>query len=108
MADIRIRIDHDQLVLVTRVMDQLLAEKPHGETLNILHSIIEQLVVRLRKRAAERRLEYRFILPVHQGLALRRMVMVGTELYPEGRERNEMRILISHIDPLCTPYTSVQ
>ena len=106
MADVRFRLDHDQMGIVIAVMEQFLRERPRGETLNMLHSILQVLDVRLRRRHAERKLEYRLILPIYQALAFRRMCMVGMELYQEGRARTELRILLAELDPKMTKYTA--
>lgn len=106
MADVRFRLDHDQMGIVINVMHQFLRERPRGETLNMLHSILQALDVRLRRRHAERKLEYRLILPIYQALAFRRMCMVGLELYQEGRARTELRILLAELDPKMTKYTT--
>jgi hypothetical protein len=106
MADIRFRIDHDQMGIAIKVMEEFLKERPRGETLNVLHSILQALDIRLRRRHAERKLEYRLILPVYQALAFRRICMVGLELYEEGRARTELRILLAELDPKMTAYTT--
>ena len=105
MADVRFRIDRDQLGIVLQVMDEFLKERPRGETLNLLHSILHGLAIRLRRRYADRRYDYAMILPVYQALAFRRMCMAGMELYEEGRARTELRILLSLLDPKLTAYT---
>lgn len=107
MADVRFIIDHHQLGLVIRTMDEFMKERPRGEMPSLLHSILEQVAVRLRKRHAERRLEYRLILPVYQALAVRRIVMVGIELLPEGQNRHAMRLLLGEVDVKTIKYTHV-
>lgn len=106
MADVRFKIDHHQMGLVIKVIDSYVEDDtPGGELNSMLKSLVEQLAVRLRKRHAERRLEYNLILPVHQALALRRMVMVGMELIPEGQHRGALRMLLGEIDVKTVQYT---
>lgn len=107
MADVRFRIDHHQLGLIIQVID-LYKQGPHiGEVGNLLNSILDQLVLRLRRRHIERRLEYRLILPVYQAIALRRMVLAGMELFSEPRARTEMQMLMAELDPKMVQYISV-
>ncbi|MCW5900460.1 MAG: hypothetical protein KIT10_14440 [Flavobacteriales bacterium] len=103
----RFRMNHDQMGIVINLMDQFLEERPRGESLNMLHSIVQGLDVRMRRRHAERKMEYRLILPVYQALAFRRICMVGLDLYEEGRARTELRILLAELDPKMTAYTTV-
>lgn len=107
MADVRFNIDHHQLGLVIATMNEFAKGEPRGEMPSMLASIMEQLGVRLRKRHAERRLDYKLILPVYQALALRRMVMVGIELLPEGQNRSAMRFLLAEVDAKTVQYTNV-
>ena len=102
MDNIRFSVDHYQLGLVVKLMEGFLNKKPKGEVQNLFHSILEQLVIRLRRRRADNRLEYKFILPVYQAIAFRRIVRVGLELLPEGQPRTEMRIMMSDLDPKMT------
>jgi hypothetical protein len=107
MADIRFKLDAHQLRLVAQVIDLFLREEPRGEVQWLIHSIAETLAVRLGRRLAERRLEHKFILPVHQGLALRQLVMAGVEMHGEGRERDELRRVLAVIDPITTRYIHI-
>jgi hypothetical protein len=108
MADIRFTLDAHQLRLVAQVVDLFLREEPRGEAQWLMHSIAETLAVRLGKRLAERRLEHKFILPVHQGLALRHLCMAGIELHGEGRERDELRRALAIIDQVSTRYIHIR
>lgn len=108
MADVRFKLDAHQLRLVAQVVDLFLREEPRGEAQWLMHSIAETLAVRLGKRLAERRLEHKFILPVHQGLALRHLVMAGIELHHEGRERDELRLALATIDQVTTRYIHIR
>jgi hypothetical protein len=107
MADlIRFKLDCHQVNLLVELMETFLAEgRPRGETLNLIYSIVEGVNLNLKKRQVMRRLEYAFILPVHQMIALRRMAMAGLELFEEGPKRNEMRMVLSVIDPKMVAYT---
>jgi len=104
MADVRFILDAHQVKLSLEVINAFLNERPKGETQNLIHSIAEILSVRLGRRAAERRLEHKFILPVYQALALRRLVMTGVELCDRGRVQDELRRVLAVIDPLMTRY----
>ncbi len=107
MRDVRFTLDHHQLGLVIKVID-LYQQGPHvGEVGNLLHSILCQLVIRLRRRHIEQRLEYRLMLPVYQAIALRRMVLAGMELFDEPLARTEMQRLIGELDPKMVQYVSV-
>ena len=107
MADVRFTLDAHQLRLTAQVVDLFLREDPRGEAQWVIHSIAETLAVRIGKRLAERRLEHRFILPVHQGLALRRLVMAGVGLHGAGHERDELRRVLAIIDQQSTRFTVV-
>lgn len=107
MADVRFTIDHHQLSLVIHVINEWMKETPQGEAQSLLHSILEQLGIRLRKRHAERRLEYKLILPVYQALAFRRMVLASLEILPEGQNRHVMRLLLGEVDVKTIKYTHV-
>lgn len=106
MADVRFKVDHDQLGILIAVMDHALKDRVQGEALNIVWSIIEALLVRLRKRHAERRLEYPLILTVYQALALRRMAIAGQEFATNPRHVAELRLVLMVLDPKLTPYTT--
>lgn len=106
MDSVRFNIDHHQLGLVLKVMDLFLGEQPYGEVPCLLHSIVEQLSVRLRRRHADRRLEYKLILPVYQAIAFRRMVSAGMEVLPEPR-LVDLQMLMSELDPKMSRYLHV-
>ncbi len=106
MADVRFRVDHDQLGILIAVMDHALQDRVRGEALNIVWSIVQALVIRLRKRHAERRLEYPLILTVYQALALRRMAIAGQEFMSDPRHVNELRMVLMVLDPKLTAYTT--
>ncbi len=106
MADVRFRVDHDQLGILIAVMDHALQDKVRGEALNIVWSIVEALTIRLRKRHAERKLDYLLILTVYQALALRRMAIAGQEFISNQRHVNELRMVLMVLDPKLTAYTT--
>ncbi|MBL7954406.1 MAG: hypothetical protein JNJ91_05165 [Flavobacteriales bacterium] len=106
MADVRIKVDHDQLGILIAVMEEALQDKVRGEALNMVWSIIERLVERLRVRRAARRLEYQLILTVYQALALRRMAIAGQEFMTDQRHVNELRMVLMVLDPKLTQYTN--
>lgn len=106
MADVRIKVDHDQLGILIAVMEEALQDKVRGEALNMIWSIIERLVERLRVRRAARRLEYQLILTVYQALALRRMAIAGQEFVTDERHVNELRMVLMNLDPKLTQYTT--
>lgn len=105
MADVRFTIDHHQLGLVIAAMDEWRKGAPRGETAAMLTSILDQVSLRLRKRHAERRLDYKLILPVYQALAVRRMVMFAVGVLPEGQNRHVMRLLLGDVDAKTVKYT---
>ncbi|MBL8002363.1 MAG: hypothetical protein JNL05_10415 [Flavobacteriales bacterium] len=105
MADVRFRIDHHHLGIAIKVIDLFLDDQPSGEMLNMMHSILQVLVVRLKRRHAERRLEYPLILPVYQALAMRRVLMAGIDLIQEEQVRLQLRLILAVMDPKMTPYT---
>ncbi len=107
MADIRFKLDAHQLRLVAQVIDLFLRDDPRGEAQWMLHSVAETLAVRLGKRLAERRLEHSFILPVHQALTLRRLVLGGIEFHPEGQSRNELRLVAAQLDQAASRYIHI-
>lgn len=106
MADVRFKLDHDQLGILIAVMDHALRDKVRGEALNMVWSIIERLVVRMRQRHAERRLEYGLTLTIYQALALRRMALAGQEFLTDTRHINELRLVLMTLDPKLTQYTT--
>lgn len=106
MADVRIKVDHDQLGILIAVMEEALQDKVRGEALNMVWSIVERLVERLRVRRAARRLEYQLILTVYQALALRRMAIAGQEFMTDPRHVNELRMVLMVLDPKLTQYTN--
>lgn len=106
MPDVRFRIDHHQLGIAIKVLDLFLDDQPKGEMLNMMHSILQVLVVRLKRRHAERRLEYPFILPVYQALAMRRVLMAGIDFIQEERVRMELRLILGVMDPKMVAYTT--
>lgn len=106
LPKVRFTADHHQLDLVIQVIDGFLEEEPFGETICLIHSILEQLVVCLRRRLAVRRHDYRLELPVHQALAFRRIVMAGQELVATERVI-DLQMLISELDPKLTRYIHV-
>lgn len=106
MADVRIKVDHDQIGILIAVMEEALQDKVRGEALNMVWSIIERLVERLRVRRAARRLEYQLILTVYQALALRRMAIAGQEFMTDQRHVNELRMVLMALDPKLTQYTN--
>lgn len=106
MADVRIKVDHDQLGILIAVMEHALRDKVRGEGLNIIWSIVERLAERLRVRHAARRLEYQLILTVYQALALRRMAIVGQKFTTDQRHINELRLVLMTLDPKLTAYTT--
>lgn len=106
MAEVRIKVDHDQLGILIAVMDHALRNTVRGEGLNIIWSIVERLVARLRVKHAARRLEYQLILTVYQALALRRMAIAGQEFTTDQRHINELRLVLMTLDPKLTAYTT--
>lgn len=106
MTTIRFKLDHDQLNILIDVMGIAQRDQVRGEVLSMVWSIIEQLDVRLRRRVAERRLEYQLILPVYQALALRRIAIAGQEFVMDERKVNELRLVLFKLDPLLTRYTT--
>jgi hypothetical protein len=104
MADIRFTIDHHQLRLVAQEAEQFLNEHPYGEVQSMLHSILGQVMLRLRRRLAEHRLEYKLILPVYQAIALRRIIMAGLELTTSEVVRTELRLVLTELDPKLSNY----
>ncbi len=104
MADVRFKVDHDQLGILIAVMDHALRDPVRGEALNLVWSIIERLVVRLRQRHAEKRLEYPLILTVYQALALRRMALAGQDFLTDERHINELRLVLMTVDPKLSRY----
>lgn len=99
MAEVRFRLDHDQLRIVVDVMGIYLEDAPRGELGSMLHSIVLRLRGRLEKRLPERRLEYQLVLPVHDALALRRMCLGALEWGVPERRATELRIILGIIDP---------
>lgn len=106
MADVRFRVDHDQLGILIAVMEHALQDKVSGEALNIVWSILERLVERLKKRHAVKRLDHLLILPVYQALALRRIAIAGQEFTAHPRHVNELRMVLMELDPKLTQYTN--
>lgn len=107
MADVRFTLDSHQVKLVMEFIGHFLQDEPRGEAQNLIHSIAEVLYVRFGKRAAERRLEHKFILPVYQALALRRLLLASLEYYGEGRTHDELRRALGAVDPKTTRFTVV-
>lgn len=105
MADVRFTLDHHQLRLVIQEMEDYLKLSPGGEIANLLYSIVETLVVRLRKRLAETRSDYKLILPVHQAIAIRRMAMNANDRHRPVSDRMAMQMLLADLDPKMTKYT---
>lgn len=104
MNDITFKLSARQLEIVCGVMDTFLQEEPQGETLNLLYSLVERLNIRLRKRLAERRKEYRLRLAVHDALAMRRMLLGSLEWAMRADIRDEVRLVVGVVDPVCTKY----
>lgn len=104
MNTITLKLNHRELDIACGVMDTFLADEPRGEMLNLLHSLVERLNVRLRKRLAERRETYTMRLPVHDVLALRRMLLGALEWEMRDDIRNEVRLIVSTVDGLSTSY----
>lgn len=108
MAEVvRINIDHHQLRVVVSFMDLYLSDPPSGEVHNLLHSIVGQQALGLKRKLLLQRLEYRLTMPVHFGLAFRRMVLAALEVLSEGSDLNAMRTLIAAVDPATNRYTHV-
>lgn len=106
MADVRIRVDHDQLGILIKVMDMALEDTVRGEALNIIWSIVEQLSQRLKKRHAVKRIDHLLILPIYQALALRRMAIAGQEFTADPRHVQELRMVLMSLDPKLTQYVN--
>lgn len=98
------RVDHHQLTLVVGVMNEYLSEPPRGELHNFLHSIIAQQRITLERKLLLRKQEYRIQMPVHFGLAFRRMVGAGLECVPEGNGRTALRMLMAEVDPVLNRF----
>lgn len=105
MTDVRIKISRDQLAVLIAVMEHALRDRVRGEALNMVWSIIERLVIRLRQRHAVQRREYGLNLTVYQALALRRMALAGQEFLTDERHINELRLVLGVLDPKLTQYT---
>lgn len=105
LKQVRFTVDHHQLSVVVRFMDEYLADPPRGEVHNLLHSIVQQQQLTLRRKLLLNRLEYRLSMAVHFALAFRRMAMAALELLPEGGDRTAMRMLLATIDQPMTQYT---
>lgn len=105
MTDIRIRLDHDQVGIIIKCIEMALRDKVRGESLNLVWSILDKMVVRLRKRHAEQRLEYNIILPVYQAIALRHIAKAGQVFINDDRAVNELRLVLFSLDPKLTRFT---
>jgi hypothetical protein len=106
MADVRFKIDHDQLGILIAVMEEALRDNVRGEALSIIWSIIERLVERLKKRHAVKRIDHQLILTVYQALALRRIAIAGQEFVTNERHVRELRMVLMVLDPKLTRYTT--
>lgn len=106
MADVRFKVDHDQLGILIAVMEEALQDKVHGEALSIIWSILERLVERLKKRHAVKRVDHLLILTVYQALALRRIAIAGQDFVTNQRHVNELRMVLMTLDPKLTQYTT--
>lgn len=104
---VRFNIDHHQLRVVVSFMDLYLADRPSGEVHNLLHSIVGQQALGLKRKLLLQRLEYRLTMPVHFALAFRRMVLAALEVLSEGSDLTAMRTLIAAVDPVTNRYTHV-
>lgn len=104
---VRFTIDHHQLSVVVRFMDEYLADPPRGEVHNMLHSIVGQQALTLKRRLLAQRLEYRLAMAVHFALAFRRMALAALEFLPEGSNKTAMRMLLAQIDPIMNRYIHV-
>lgn len=106
MTDVRFKVDHDQLGILIAVMEQALNDKVRGEALNIVWSILERLLERLKKRHAVKRYDHLLILPVYQALALRRVAIAGQEYTTHPRHVTELRMVLMELDPKLTQFTT--
>jgi hypothetical protein len=104
---VRFTIDHHQLRVVVSFMDLYLADPPYGEVHNLLHSIVGQQALGLKRKLLLQRLEYRLTMPVHFALAFRRMALAALEVLHEGSDLTAMRTLIAAVDPVTNRYTHV-
>ncbi|MBK9598587.1 MAG: hypothetical protein IPO60_09815 [Flavobacteriales bacterium] len=99
---VRFNIDHHQLRVVVSFMDLYLADPPSGEVHNLLHSIVGQQALGLKRKLLLQRLEYRLTMPVHFALAFRRMVLAALEGSMKARTSQPCARSSPQLTPLPT------
>lgn len=98
---ITVTLFRDQVLTMLDCIKLFLEEEPQGETLNMLHSILQDVDRKLRTRLlAGVRPKHSFRLKVHEVIAIRRAAMVGIELFAALPVQNNLREVVCLVDPL--------